>query len=442
VSADGPGDPPEGAAERADGATPDAGGVVAEERSAPEDPLLRVEDLVKHYPVTEGLFDREVGRVRAVDGVSFTVGRGETLGLIGESGCGKSTAARSLLRLEEPTDGRVVVDGADVTAMGDAELRRFRRRVGMIFQDPTASFDPRMTVRAAVAEPLVAQGVPADQRERRVDALLERVGLGVDDGDRYPHSLSGGQKQRAALARALSVDPDLLVADEPVSALDVSVQAEILDLLEDLGAAFGLSVLFITHDVAVVREVCDRVAVMYLGELVEVGPTETVLADPRHPYTRALLSAVPDPVPGGGGRTTTLTGDVPDPADPPPGCRFHTRCPEVIPPEGVDLPAAEYRAVRDLRVALRDGTFDPATHRDAEGAFPARVRDAFDLPDPLSDDDAEAAVAAALDRLGEDRTAALAALGPLTSPCETDAPALERTDAGHEAACLLHGEAD
>jgi peptide/nickel transport system ATP-binding protein len=404
-------------------------------------PLLQVENLVKHYPITEGLFAREVGRVRAVDGISFEVGAGETLGLIGESGCGKSTAARSLLRLEEPTDGRVVVDGDDVTAMGDAALRRFRRRVGAIFQDPTASFDPRMTVRAAVAEPLVAQGVPAEQRERRVDALLERVGLSADDGSRYPHSLSGGQKQRAALARALSVGPDLLVADEPVSALDVSVQAEILDLLDGLGAEFDLSVLFITHDVAVVREVCDRVAVMYLGELVEVGPTEAVLTDPQHPYTRALVASVPDPVPGGSGRSTALTGDVPDPADPPPGCRFHTRCPEVIAPDGVVLPDEQYRAVRDLRVALRGESFDPGAHRDpdADEDFPARVRAAFDLPATLADDDAEAAVASALARLeGGDRTAALSALAPLASPCEATAPALAPTDAGHEAACLLH----
>jgi peptide/nickel transport system ATP-binding protein len=378
-------------------------------------PLLEVENLTKHYPITEGVLRDEVGKVRAVDGIDFTVDRGETLGLVGESGCGKSTAATTALRLEEPTDGRVVFDGEDVTAFDDAALKRFRRRAQMIFQDPTSSFDPRMSIGESVAEPLRVHGMRDGERRRRiVRDLLERVGLDADDVDRYPHEFSGGQKQRVALARALVINPDLVVADEPVSALDVSVQADILDLLDDLQSAFDLAVLVISHDMGVVREVCDRVAVMYLGEIVETGPTAELFEDPRHPYTRALLGSTPVADPRRRGQGTRLTGDVPSPSDPPPGCRFHTRCPEVIADAPYDIEESVWRRVLNLRLRVATGRVDVDAVReyvaDERGsdvdpadvdadAVTAELRDEFEVPAELSDPDAEAALSAALDRI-------------------------------------------
>ena len=374
-------------------------------------PLLDVDGLVKQYPVTEGVLRNEVGRVRAVDGVSFTVDRGETLGLVGESGCGKSTTATTALRLEEPTDGRVVFDGEDVTAYDDKALKRFRRRAQMVFQDPTSSFDPRMSIGESVAEPLRVHGMRDRERRRRiVGDLLERVGLDAADVDRYPHEFSGGQKQRVGLARALVINPDLIVADEPVSALDVSVQADILDLIERLQAEFGLAIVVISHDMGVVREVCDRVAVMYLGEIVETAPTERLFEDPQHPYTRALLGSTPVADPRRRGRGTRLTGDVPSPSDPPPGCRFHTRCPEVIPDEAYDLDAETWRAVLNLRLRAASQGVDVEAVRtyaaadDGAGAADpdavrAAIREEFDLPPTLPDARAEEALSGALDRI-------------------------------------------
>ena len=378
-------------------------------------PLLEVTGLEKHYPVTEGLLKREVGRVRAVDGIDLTLAAGETLGLVGESGCGKSTAATSLLRIEEPTGGRVVFDGTDVTALEGRALKRFRRRAQMVFQDPTSSFDPRMSIGASVGEPLRIHGLGDRERRRRiVGDLLERVGLSADDHDRYPHELSGGQKQRAALARALSVNPDLIVADEPVSALDVSIQADIVSLMDELQSAFGLGMLFISHDLSVVREVCDRIAVMYLGEIVETAPTERLFESPRHPYTRALLASVPTLDPRRRGQGQVLTGDVPSPSDPPTGCRFHTRCPEVIPPDGLDLEPDVWRGVLNLRLRLVDRGLDLEAARtfvagdaDPETADPAAVRaairDEFGVPERLADREAERALSAALEALVEER---------------------------------------
>nr|WP_254663395.1 ABC transporter ATP-binding protein [Haladaptatus sp. W1] len=312
------------------------------ETAATDDPteehdsaLLSVRDLKKQYPVTEGITRKETGRIRAVDGISFDVFPGETVGLIGESGSGKSTAATTLLSLEAPTDGTVVFDGDDIGTFDRAETKAFRRRAQMVFQDPTTTFDPRMKIGESVAEPLSIHGMTdADQRRTITEDLLGRVGLSAEEFDRYPHELSGGQKQRAALARALILNPDLLVLDEPVSALDVSVQAEILSLLSDLQSKFDLSLLLISHDMGVVREICDRVAVMYLGEIVERGSTEDLFRDPQHPYTRALVSAIPTPDPDAATHRVTLRGDVPDAASPPSGCRFHPRCPSVIPPSG------------------------------------------------------------------------------------------------------------
>jgi len=405
-------------------------------------PLLDVEGLKKHYPVTEGILRKEVGRVRAVDGVSFTVDRGETLGLVGESGCGKSTAATSTLRLEEPTDGRIVFDGEDVTAYDDRELKRFRRRAQMVFQDPTSSFDPRMSIGESVAEPLRVHGMYDRERRRRiVGDLLDRVGLDAADMDRYPHEFSGGQKQRVGLARALVINPDLIVADEPVSALDVSVQADILDLIDRLQSAFGLAILVISHDMGVVREVCDRVAVMYLGEIVETAPTEKLFEDPQHPYTRALLASTPVADPRRRGQRTSLTGDVPSPADPPPGCRFHTRCPEVIPDEDYGLAEGTWRAVLNLRLRVASAGIDVAAVReytsptdDPEDADPAAVRAAireeFDVPAELSDTRAETALSEALDRVvGGDLAGAADRLAEtFPTVCRRERPGLVPTD--------------
>jgi peptide/nickel transport system ATP-binding protein len=296
-------------------------------------PLLEVADLKKYYTDDVGLVDRVLGTettdVRAVDGVSFSVQRGETLGLVGESGCGKSTTGETLLALEEPTDGDVRFDGASVFEMSDDASTEFRQRAQVVFQDPFSSLDPRMTAGEAIAEPLVVHDI-GDSETRRAQAkeLLERVGLAADQVDRYPHEFSGGQRQRIGIARALALDPDFLVLDEPVSALDVSVQAQILNLLEDLQSEFGLTYLFIAHDLSVIRHICDRVAVMYLGEIVERGPVDAIFESPQHPYTEKLLESVPRAdTSERGRRVDALEGDVPSPRDPPAGCRFHTRCP-------------------------------------------------------------------------------------------------------------------
>ncbi len=295
-------------------------------------PILRVEGLRTWFPIRKGLFQRSTGWVRAVDGVDLAIPAGRTLALVGESGCGKSTVGRSLLRLVEPQAGRVWLDGVDLLALGSEELRPQRRSIQIVFQDPMASLDPRMRVRDAVAEGMVAFGIGQGEEERteRVRALFERVRLDPDQIWRYPHEFSGGQRQRICIARALAVGPRVLVCDEATSALDVSIQAQILNLLRDLQAELGLSYLFITHDLGVVRYLADRVAVMYVGQIVEEGETERIFSDPRHPYTRALLAAVPSVDPTRRGVDARVAGDVPSPAHPPPGCRFHTRCPEVF----------------------------------------------------------------------------------------------------------------
>ena len=289
--------------------------------------LLEVRDLVKHYR-SEGLFAARTAPVRAVDGVSFSVARGETLALVGESGCGKSSVGRTVLRLQEPTSGNVSFDGTDVFALPREPLRALRRRMQIVFQDPYSSLNPRMTVGDAVAEGIEIHRLAHTRRERaeRVAALLEEVGLDPSYARRYPHEFSGGQRQRIGIARALAVEPEFIVCDEPVSALDVSVQAQVLNLLKDLQQRRGLSYLFIAHDLAVVRHIADRVAVMYLGRIVETGPSEALLSDPRHPYTQALLSAVPEPDPDAQRSRIVLSGDPPSPSNPPSGCPFHTRC--------------------------------------------------------------------------------------------------------------------
>jgi oligopeptide/dipeptide ABC transporter ATP-binding protein len=298
--------------------------------SVSETALVRVGGLKVYFPITQGIvFERHVGDVQAVDGISFTLQRGETLGLVGESGCGKSTTGRALIRLYRPTAGRIEFDGTDLTSLEGLPLRRMRRRMQMIFQDPYASLNPRMTVQGIVAEPLEVHDI-GDRGERagRVRELLATVGINPEYGERYPHEFSGGQRQRIGVARALALNPDLIVADEPISALDVSIQAQIINLLERLQAQFGLTYLFIAHDLSVVRHISDRIAVMYLGRIVEVAGSRELNTHPLHPYSVALLSAIPipDPAVEARRRRIILKGDVPSPVNPPAGCRFHTRC--------------------------------------------------------------------------------------------------------------------
>jgi oligopeptide transport system ATP-binding protein len=289
---------------------------------------LKAEGLVRHFPVRTGLFGRSTAAVRAVDGVSFEVAAGRTFAIVGESGCGKSTVARLLLRLIEPDAGRILLDGDDLRAADAAGLRRLRGRIQLVFQDPYGSLNPRMTAGDMLAEPLLLHGDrSADARGARVAELLSVVGLRADAARRYPHEFSGGQRQRLAIARALAAGPKVIVCDEPVSALDVSIQAQILNLLAGLQRELGLAYVFISHDLAVVRQIATDVGVMYLGRLVETGPAAAVFGTPRHPYTRALLSAVPVPDPAARGREPSIGGDVPSPLAPPPGCAFHTRCP-------------------------------------------------------------------------------------------------------------------
>jgi oligopeptide/dipeptide ABC transporter ATP-binding protein len=296
------------------------------------EPLIRAEALAKHFPIVSGaLWSRPVGSVRAVDGVSFAIARGETLALVGESGCGKSTTGRLLLRLVEPTSGEIGFDGQDVMKLDRAGLRQARRRMQLIFQDPSSSFNPRLAVASLIAEPLRLAGVTATQSRARVAELLPMVGLSAEHGGRYPHELSGGQKQRVGIARALALRPDFIVCDEPVSALDVSVQAQVVNLLTDLQRDFGLTYLFISHDLRIVRHVATRVAVMYLGRIVEIADKAALYRAPQHPYTRALLSAVPAHRPGVERRRTELIGEIASARSVPPGCRYHTRCPFAMP---------------------------------------------------------------------------------------------------------------
>jgi oligopeptide transport system ATP-binding protein len=301
-------------------------------KAAKQEVLLEVKDLVKHFPIRQGvIFSKQVGAVQAVDGIGFNVNKGETLGLVGESGCGKTTAGRCILRLIEPTSGEVKFDGKDVPSLPKDELRELRKEMQIIFQDPYGSLNPRMTVGDIVGEPLhihkLAKGAA---KEKRVREILETVGLSAFHARRFPHEFSGGQRQRIGIARALAVDPRLIICDEPVSALDVSIQAQVINLLQDLQEEFGLTYLFIAHDLSVVKHISDRVAVMYLGKIVELTGKTELYRNPKHPYTQALLSAIPEADPTIKKERILLKGDVPSPINPPSGCRFHTRCPKAM----------------------------------------------------------------------------------------------------------------
>ena len=307
-------------------------------------PLLSVKGLVKHFPVKKGLFQRTVGQVRAVDDVSFDIAAGETLGLVGESGCGKSTVGKTILKLMDPTAGEIWLSGTRVDGLSKGEMRPFRRQMQVVFQDPYSSLNPRLTVRDIVAEPLKNFGVAVGaELERQVAELIQKVGLRAEALDRYPHEFSGGQRQRIGIARALALRPNLIICDEPVSALDVSVQAQVINLLVELQRDFGLSYLFVAHDIAVIEHISHRVAVMYLGKIVELADRAALFKQPLHPYTEALLSAVPVPDPEIERKRIILKGDVPSPIDPPSGCRFRTRCPLAF-----DRCAAEEPPMREV----------------------------------------------------------------------------------------------
>ncbi|MFC6962019.1 ABC transporter ATP-binding protein [Halocatena marina] len=342
-----------------------------ETRKQSDDALLEVNGLTKHFDqgsgFLSGFFDSD--QVRAVEDVSFKIKPGETLGLVGESGCGKSTLARTILQLVKPTDGEVRFKGRDLTELDGEDLRAQRRDMQMIFQDPQSSLDPRMKVGPIVEEPMRAHGLNEESREARARELLEKVGLDPHHYNRYPHQFSGGQRQRINLARALSVNPDFIVCDEPVSSLDVSIQAQVLNTMSALQEEFGLTYLFIAHDLSVIRHISDRVAVMYLGRIVELAEKEDLFENPQHPYTRALLSSIPVPDPRAKGQRGVLEGDVPSPIDPPSGCRFRTRCPELICPSEYNLNERQWSSVRAFVRAVDRRTFEPETEHTLRERF-------------------------------------------------------------------------
>ena len=420
------------------------------------DPLVEVSNLQKYFYENDSLLDTVLGNeqsaVRAVDGVSFDIQSGETLGLVGESGCGKSTTGETVLRLQEPTDGEVRFRGQNIFEADSNDLKSFRQEAQVVFQDPFSSLNPRMSIGKTVEEPLEVHGIgTSTERRERVESLLERVGLSADQYDRYPHEFSGGQRQRIGIARALALEPEFVVLDEPTSALDVSVQAQILNLLADLQDEFGLTYLLISHDLSVIRHICDRVAVMYLGEIVEVGAAETVFESPDHPYTQALLESVPRADTDEQDREIeTISGDVPSPRNPPSGCRFRTRCPQIIPPEGVEMPASAFRSIATLRERIstreislsavwEDLNQDPGNEdlrQEHRREFAELLAD--DILDESVPDTDRQYILDALEELAVDDWEAAAELlrTEYESICELENPELGEND--HQTACHLY----
>ncbi|QCJ46007.1 ABC transporter ATP-binding protein [Haloprofundus sp. MHR1] len=412
----------------------------SEEREKQET-ILRIEGLTKHYSQGSGLFSSiwPKPKVKAVDDVSFEIERGETLGLVGESGCGKSTLARTVLNLVEPTDGAVYFNGRNIADLSGEQLRQQREDMQMIFQDPQSSLDPRMKIGTIVEEPMRAHDLYEGEREERARELLEKVGLDPQHYNRYPHQFSGGQRQRVNLARALAVNPDFIVCDEPVSALDVSIQAQVLNTMQELQDEFGLTYLFIAHDLSVIRHISDRVAVMYLGQMVELAETEELYENPQHPYTQALLGSIPVPDPRAEGRRGLLEGDVPSPIEPPSGCRFRTRCPKLIAPEQYEMTESEWTGARRFMRAVSRRTFEVENE--------AQLRDEFfdqGVPSGEAGDIVETAIDLLLSDEWEQADELLEESFADPSICAQEKPdyAVE-TEYGtgvHHAACHLHRE--
>ncbi|WP_290817745.1 oligopeptide/dipeptide ABC transporter ATP-binding protein [Halovivax sp.] len=438
-----------------------------------EDPIVRVEGLKKYYRANEGFVENLLGQtrwVKAVDDVDLELYPGETLGIVGESGCGKSSLGQTMFRLIEPTDGSVYYryeeeseDGTvtekeiDLTEISNSRMRDLRKDLQYIFQDPFSSMNPKMTVGDIIGEPLDIHGLASGQeRQDRVYELLEIVGLNPSHANRFPHEFSGGQRQRIGIARSLAVDPEVIICDEPVSALDVSVQAQILNLLEDLQEEFDLSYIFIAHDLSVVEHISDRVGVMYLGDIAEIGTTEEVFAPPHHPYAEALLSAIPEPDPLWEGDRIILPGNVPSPLDPPSGCKFHTRCPHVIPPEEYNLEQDDWRSLLDFKLRLRgaesiDAVMSVEEGTDTEEIDPAdldqatvdeRVRREFGLPARIQDSQVEHLLSQTIEYLaaGSIEEARELVSDAFVSPCEVDEPEAIPTGGSQRITCHLYDD--
>lgn len=419
-----------------------------------QEKLIEVDDLHKYYEADAGLIEWLLSQgpnrdVKAVDGVSFDIHRGGTLGVVGESGCGKSTLARTIMGLHEPTDGTVSFTGTDVFEQVKEDRRRFARRAQIVFQDPSSCLDPRLTLREIVREPLDVHQVGATpHRNERVEELVERVGLSTDQLDRYPSDMSGGQRQRVGIARALALDPELLVLDEPTSALDVSVQAQILNLLKEIQDEYNLTYLFISHDLSVIRYLCDRVMVMYLGKIAEVGPAENVFENPSHPYTEILLDSVPSANKEG---KQVMRSEMPSPKDPPSGCRFHTRCPSILPPEKQDMEfdQDDWLAVFDYKLRLRSGRLDMNRLNDLaeqndlsmenKDEMKNMIRELCSIPSALPDTTTDELLDESISALvtGDIETALELMEENFQSPCEQEPPTKRTVDRDHRAACLL-----